>query len=206
MGRLSAVFVAICMVLIACSIGAVLFLRFGLSGTESAIVTLTALTGLALYNAVSTRVQDGGAGASSGQVGDLARGIADLARQVTELNRRVAAIEGRTQAAVENMTQPINAEMGEVGGLIMQIAEAVAAHDTQLKELTPAAIGPTPVPVPVPAPELEMVAPAPRPSRRPQSQAFRRSCHPPRRPWLRSRRPRRRLCRCCRRECLPRRW
>jgi cyclic-di-GMP phosphodiesterase TipF (flagellum assembly factor) len=158
MGRLSAVFVAICMVLIACSIGAVLYLRFGLSGTESAIVTLTVLTGLALYNAVANRLRDG-SGESSAQVGDLARGIADLARQVTELNRRVAAIEGRTQAAVENMTQPINAEMGEVGGLIMQIAEAVAAHDTQLKELTPAAGVPPPPPVPeVAAPSVAPVS------------------------------------------------
>ena len=78
MGRLSAVFVAICIVLIACSIGAVLYLRFGLSGTESSIVALTALTGLALYNAVTTRLSD--RGDVSGQIGDLARGIADLAR------------------------------------------------------------------------------------------------------------------------------
>jgi cyclic-di-GMP phosphodiesterase, flagellum assembly factor TipF len=148
MGRLSSVFVAICMVLIACSIGAVLYLRFGLSGTESAIVTLTALTGLALYNAITNRLRDGGSD-SSAQIGDLARGIADLARQVSELNRRVAVFEGKAQAAVEKtleVTQPINAEMGEVGGLIQQMAEAIAAHDTQLKELTPAAGGPPPPP------------------------------------------------------------
>src|ERR1700694_4033254 len=99
MGRLTAIFVAICMVLIACSIGAGLYLRFGLSGTESAIVALTALTGLALYNAVTTRLQ--ARWAVGGQIGDLARGTADLARQVAELNRRVAMIEGKTQAAVE---------------------------------------------------------------------------------------------------------
>jgi cyclic-di-GMP phosphodiesterase TipF (flagellum assembly factor) len=146
MGRLSAIFVAICMVLIACSIGAVLYLRFGLSGTESSIVTLTALTGLALYNAATTHLHDGEA---SAQIGDLARGIADLARQVSELNRRVAAIEGKAQAVVEKTlaaTQPINAEMGEVGGLIQQMAETIAAHETQLKELTPGAPPPPPPP------------------------------------------------------------
>src|SRR6202035_634594 len=99
MGRLSAIFVALCIVLIACSIGAVLYLRFGLSGTESAIVALTALTGLALYNAVTTRLHD--RGYVGNQIGDLARGTADLARQVAELNRRVAAIDGRAQAAGE---------------------------------------------------------------------------------------------------------
>jgi cyclic-di-GMP phosphodiesterase TipF (flagellum assembly factor) len=174
MGRLSAVFVAICIVLIACSIGAVLYLRFGLSGTESAIVALTALTGLALYNAVTTRLSD--RSDVSGQIGDLARGIADLARQVAELGRRVAAIEGKAQAAVEKTlaaTQPINAEIGEVGGLIQQMAETIAAHDSQLKGLAPPAAPPpavepvlaapavAPPPV-VPAPEV-VLAPPPVP-------------------------------------------
>src|SRR5262249_12204155 len=124
MGRLSAVFVAICMVLIAGSIGAVLFLRFGLDGTESTIVGLIALIGLAVFNAVARRAPAGHD--HSGQVADLARGIADLARQVSELGRRVAAIESRAQAAVEKTlaaTQPINAEIGEAGGLIKHSAE-----------------------------------------------------------------------------------
>jgi cyclic-di-GMP phosphodiesterase TipF (flagellum assembly factor) len=138
MGRLTAIFVAICMVLIAFSIGAVLYLRFGLSGADSAIVGLTALTALAFYNAVSTRLYD--RGDFGGQLNDLSRGTAQLARQVADVNRRVAAIEGNAHAVAERTlaaTHPITAEMGEVGGLIKQIAETVAAHDTQLKELTP---------------------------------------------------------------------
>src|SRR5262249_41739371 len=121
MGRLSAIFVAICMVLIAGSIGAVLYLRFGLSGPESAVIALAALTGLAIYNGVTGRTRD--RGDFDGQVGDLARGTTDLARQVAELSRRLAAIEGKTKAAVETTlaaTAPINAEIGEVGGLIQQ--------------------------------------------------------------------------------------
>jgi cyclic-di-GMP phosphodiesterase, flagellum assembly factor TipF len=138
MGRLTAIFVAICMVLIAFSIGAVLYLRFGLSGADSAIVGLTALTALAFYNAVSTRLYD--RGDFGGQLNDLSRGTAQLARQVADVNRRVAAIEGNAHAVAERTlaaTHPITAEMGEVGGLIKQIAETVAAHDTQLKELAP---------------------------------------------------------------------
>ena len=165
MGRLGAVFVAICMVLIACSIGAMLYLRFGLSGTESAIVALTALTGLALYNAVSTRLSDRTDDAN-GQVADLANGIADLARQVAELGRRVSVIEGRSQAVVEKTlaaTQPINAEIGEVGGLIQQMAETVAAHDTQLKVLAPtSSVAPATVP-PAPPPAVHSAAPPPPP-------------------------------------------
>src|SRR5690242_4544227 len=159
MGRLSAVFVAICIVLIAGSIGAILYLRFGLNGTQSIIVGLIVLIGLALFNAVSRRVPAGDY--RSAQVDDLANGIADLARQVAELGRRVSAIEGRAQAAVEKtlaVTQPIRAEMGEAGVLIQQIAETVAAHDTQLKVLAPtSSIAPAAVP---PAPSA---APAPPP-------------------------------------------
>ena len=158
MGRLSAIFVAICMVLIAGSIGAVLYLRFGLSGPESAVIALAALTGLAIYNGVTGRTRD--RGDFDGQVGDLARGTTDLARQVAELSRRLAAIEGKTKAAVETTlaaTAPINAEIGEVGGLIQQIAETVAAHDNQLKVLTPSQGTPPPataVPPPAGAPAV----------------------------------------------------
>ena len=155
MGRLTAIFVATCMVLIACSIGAVLYLRFGLSGADSAIVAFTALTGLALYNAVSTRLYD--RGDFGGQVSDLSRGTTELARQVAEVNRRVAAIEGNAHAAVERTlaaTHPITAEMGEVGGLIRQIAETVAAHDTQLKVLAPGVASATSVPTVKPTPAV----------------------------------------------------
>ncbi|HEX4554373.1 MAG TPA: EAL domain-containing protein [Xanthobacteraceae bacterium] len=157
MGRLTAIFVAICMVLIAFSIGAVLYLRFGVSGADSAIVGLTALTALALYNAVSTRLYD--RGDFGGQLNDLSRGTAQLARQVADVNRRVAAIEGNAHAVAErtlDATHPITAEMGEVGGLIKQIAETVAAHDTQLKELAPggAAVGATSVPAVKAMPEI----------------------------------------------------
>jgi cyclic-di-GMP phosphodiesterase TipF (flagellum assembly factor) len=50
--RISTIFIAICMVLVAASLGLVLHSVVGISGTESAIVALTALTFLILYNAV----------------------------------------------------------------------------------------------------------------------------------------------------------
>jgi cyclic-di-GMP phosphodiesterase TipF (flagellum assembly factor) len=143
MGRLSAIFVAICMILIAGAIGAVLYLRFGLSGAEATLIGIAILTGLALFNAVTTRQRDSGEVGS--QIADLSRLTAEVSRQITELSRRVATIEGKAQAAVETTlaaTEPINAEIGEVGGLIKQIAETVAAHDSQLKVLSPSALAP----------------------------------------------------------------
>src|SRR4026207_1938282 len=91
--RISTIFIAICMVLVAASLGLVLHAVAGISGTESAIVALTALTFLILYNAVSMRLRD--RSDVGGQTADLSRGTADLARQVAEFGRRLAAGGGR---------------------------------------------------------------------------------------------------------------
>ena len=90
--RISTIFIAICMVLVAASLGLILYSVAGISGTESAIVALTALTFLILYNAVSMRLRDRTDVGS--QIADLSRGTADLARQVAEFGRRLAADRG----------------------------------------------------------------------------------------------------------------
>src|SRR6185437_824913 len=89
--RLGAIFIVICMVLIAASIGAALYLLAGLHASESMIVAIAVLTGLAIYNAVTARLRDRFDVGS--QIADLSRGTADLARQVAELGRRTAALE-----------------------------------------------------------------------------------------------------------------
>ena len=58
MVRIGAIFIALCMVLIAASLGAVLFLRFGFSVTDSALAALGVLTVLAVYNTISGRRRD----------------------------------------------------------------------------------------------------------------------------------------------------
>jgi cyclic-di-GMP phosphodiesterase TipF (flagellum assembly factor) len=83
--RISTIFIAICMVLVAASLGLVLYSMAGISGMESAIAALTALTFLVLYNAVSMRLRD--RTDVGGQIADLSRGTADLARQIAEVRR-----------------------------------------------------------------------------------------------------------------------
>ena len=56
--RISTIFIAICMVLVAASLGLILYSVAGINGSESAIVALAALTFLILYNAVSMRLRD----------------------------------------------------------------------------------------------------------------------------------------------------
>jgi cyclic-di-GMP phosphodiesterase TipF (flagellum assembly factor) len=134
MFRIGAIFIAVCMVLIAASIGAVLYLAVKLDAPSSAIVALAALTGMALYNTVSNRLRD--RGDLGDQIADLSRGTADLARQVGEISRRLNAMETRVDSTVNRArgaTDPLAAEIGELGGLVRQIADTVAAHETALK-------------------------------------------------------------------------
>jgi cyclic-di-GMP phosphodiesterase TipF (flagellum assembly factor) len=131
--RISTIFIAICMVLVAASLGLVLYSVAGMSGSESAIVALTALTFLILYNAVSMRLRD--RTDVGGQIADLSRGTADLARQVAEFGRRLAAVEGRVvsaHSAGADRIQAVVGEINELGVLVKQLAVSVAGHDDML--------------------------------------------------------------------------
>jgi cyclic-di-GMP phosphodiesterase TipF (flagellum assembly factor) len=131
--RISTIFIAICMVLVAASLGLILYSVAGINGPESAIVALTALTFLILYNAVSMRLRDRTDVGS--QIADLSRGTADLARQVAEFGRRLAAVEGRVTSANSagaDRIQSVANEIGELGGLVKQLAASVASHEDTL--------------------------------------------------------------------------
>jgi cyclic-di-GMP phosphodiesterase TipF (flagellum assembly factor) len=158
--RLTAYFVAVCMVLIAGSAGAALFFVVGLSGAESSLVAVATLTGLALYNTVSGRLRD--RSDVSSKISDLSRGTSDLARQVAELNRRLAAAEVKVGTAVDMAVaaaKPVAAEIEELGALIKQLAETVAAHDLALGGIQPPHPHPLSLPSPVPAAPVAMPKP-----------------------------------------------
>ena len=131
--RISTIFIAICMVLVAASLGLVLYSIAGINGPKSAIVALTVLTFLILYNAVSMRLRDRTDVGS--QIADLSRGTADLARQVAEFGRRLAAVEGRVvsaNSAGADRIQSVVNEIGELGGLVKQLAASVAGHEDMI--------------------------------------------------------------------------
>ncbi|PSO33543.1 EAL domain-containing protein [Bradyrhizobium sp. MOS002] len=151
--RISTIFIAICMVLVAASLGLVLYAVAGISGTESAIVALTALTFLILYNAVSMRLRD--RSDVGGQIADLSRGTADLARQVAEFGRRLATIEARiasSNSANSDRIQSVVGEINELGGLVRQLATTVSAHEDLMA-------GNAPVPATAPVARQEPDAP-----------------------------------------------
>jgi cyclic-di-GMP phosphodiesterase TipF (flagellum assembly factor) len=155
MVRIGAIFVAVCMVLIAASIGAVLFLAFKLDLRTAALIALGALMAMALFNTISSRLAD--RRTLGDQIADLSRGTADLARQVAEMARRLNAMETKVDKAVERArgaVDPLAAEMGELGTLVRQIAETVASHAAALQKQ-----GGAPAPAP-PAAELPKPAAA----------------------------------------------
>jgi len=147
------------MALIAASLGLILYAVAGIDGSQSAIVALAALTFMILYNAVSMRL--GERPKIGNQIADLSQGTADLARQVGDFGRRLSAIEGRLVSATsasQDRLKAMHDEISELGGLVNQLAEAVASHDDQLADGIIAAQAPVPPPVPV--------APAAAPSHR----------------------------------------
>ena len=135
MRRIGAIFIAVCTMLIAASIGAVLYLGFKIDASTSAIVSLAALTAMALFNSISNRLRD--RGDLGDQIGDLSRGTADLARQVAEISRRLNAVELKVASLVNRArgaSDPLATEIGELGGLVKQIAETVAGHAAVLQK------------------------------------------------------------------------
>jgi cyclic-di-GMP phosphodiesterase TipF (flagellum assembly factor) len=170
MVRISAIFIAVCMVLIAGSLGFVVYLRFGFTGAESALVALGTLTALAVYNAIAARKRD--RLEASNQLANLARGSGDLARQLAEFGRRLSGMEVKVESVIDRAlatAQPLAAEIEELSALVKQLADSVAAHEMALaSDRAPSATGAELVPPPTaavtvapPGPAAPAAAPAP---------------------------------------------
>jgi cyclic-di-GMP phosphodiesterase TipF (flagellum assembly factor) len=137
MVRISAIFIAVCMVLIAGSIGFVVYLRFGLTGAESFLVGLGVLTALAVYNAVAARSRD--RAEVSDQIASISRSSADLARQLAEFGRQLGTVETKVDSVLDKAlasAQPLAAEIEELSTLVKHLADSVAAHEAVLAGLS----------------------------------------------------------------------
>ncbi|MCD0420159.1 EAL domain-containing protein [Rubrivivax sp. JA1024] len=131
--RISTIFIAVCMVLIATSLGMVVYAAAGFSAAQAGLVGLTALTLFVLYQAVAMRMRDR---AEAGhQIADLSRGTADLARQVGDFGRRLAVVEAKlvsAQSTQQDRVQHVSNEIDELGALVQQLAASVASHEELL--------------------------------------------------------------------------
>jgi cyclic-di-GMP phosphodiesterase TipF (flagellum assembly factor) len=137
MVRISAIFIAVCMVLIAGSIGFVVYLRFGLTGAESFLIGLGVLTALAVYNAVAARSRD--RAEVSDQIASISRSSADLARQLAEFGRQLGTVETKVDSVLDKAlasAQPLAVEIEEMSTLVKHLADSVAAHEAALAGLS----------------------------------------------------------------------
>ena len=170
MVRISAIFIAVCMVLIAGSIGFVVYLRFGLTGAESFLIGLGVLTALAVYNAVAARSRD--RAEVSDQIASISRSSADLARQLAEFGRHLGTVETKVDAVLDKAlasAQPLAVEIEELSTLVKHLADSVAAHEAALAGLSSkqriapavpaAAASNATVAVPMPDPAVAPAAP-----------------------------------------------
>ena len=135
MVRISAFLIALCMVLIAASLGVVVYARFGFTGAESALAGVGALTALTVYYAVAARRND--RLETSNQLAKLARGSGDLAGQLAEFGRRLNAIEGKVDSVVDRAvarSQPLAEEVGQLATSVKQLTASVAAHEAALRD------------------------------------------------------------------------
>jgi cyclic-di-GMP phosphodiesterase TipF (flagellum assembly factor) len=154
MGRLNAIFIAFCMVLIAASAAIVSWLAVSFTGMEATVLGVAVMTALVLINSVTGRQRD--RYDIGGQIADLSRATADIGRQVSELDRRIVAMEGEVAAAMDrtrSATEPLTSEIDELGGLVKELADAVAAHEQMLESAIANATPPRPAAAPALAPE-----------------------------------------------------
>ena len=134
--RLSGIFIALCMLIIAGSAGAIVYLYLELGLPQAAAAAAATLIVLILCSLISGRI--GFRSAVDRQLTDLSRGSADVARQVAEMGRRLAALEGKVDTALDQtraLTDPLTAEIGELGTLVKRLAETVAIQQTGLDAL-----------------------------------------------------------------------
>jgi cyclic-di-GMP phosphodiesterase, flagellum assembly factor TipF len=161
MVRISAIFIAVCMVLIAASVGFVVYLRFGLTGAESFLIGLGVLTALAAYNAIAARSRD--RSEVSDQIATLSRGSADLARQLAEFGLKLSTMETKVDTVLDKAlaaAQPLAAEIEELSTLVKRLADRVAAHEATLANVpsAPRAVPASPVAVTMPTSAAATVA------------------------------------------------
>jgi len=157
--RLDLVFVSVCMALIAGSAGAITYSAFGFGAPSAMLTAIAVLALLSLYNLLSMRAAV--RQPAQNQPGDLLRITTDtvrqeaarqdtlrqemrqemrqdMARQVTQVERDLVALQRRVDGTIERTratTEPLTAEIGELGTLVRQLAETLSDHERKLTEI-----------------------------------------------------------------------
>ena len=133
--RLGAVFIAVCMVVIAASAGATVYLGFGFSGTEAIIVALAVLTAWALQHVLdpARRARRGRQPAQRSVAQQFRAGAPGERDQPPALRASKAGWKARSSAPAPPI-DPLAVEISELGTLVRQLAETVATYEARFGE------------------------------------------------------------------------
>ncbi|WP_157967673.1 EAL domain-containing protein [Cohaesibacter intestini] len=132
MQRLGAIFIAVCMVAISTSVGAMLYFRFGLSIPEASPVAFGILLTLLLVHYQISRVRD--RMMIEEQMDDLTRLKLTLTKEVQDVRELAHRLESDLDERVNRDIEPVLAELDIIGSLVKQLAESCAELDERVQE------------------------------------------------------------------------
>ena len=130
MQRLGAVFIAICMVAISASVGAMLHFKFGLTITEASPISFGIILTLLLVHYQISRVRDHML--LDEQMDDLTRLKLALTKELQDVRELSQQLEASAAERLEKEVEPILAELDVIGTLVKQLAESCADLDDRV--------------------------------------------------------------------------
>ncbi|PLW75099.1 EAL domain-containing protein [Cohaesibacter celericrescens] len=130
MQRLGAIFIAICMVAISVSAGAVLYFKFKLSIPEAAPISFGVLLTLLLIHYQISRVRD--RMVIDEQMDDLTRLKLGLTKELQDVRELTQRLDGTVSERIEREIEPVLAELDIIGSLVKQLAESCAELDERV--------------------------------------------------------------------------
>ncbi|MCV6575700.1 MAG: hypothetical protein OIF58_08200 [Cohaesibacter sp.] len=130
MQRLGALFIAICMVVISASVGAILTIKFGLTILEAAPFAVGLLLTLMLIHYQISRVRD--RLIIDEQMDDLTRLKLSLTKDVQDVRELAEQLEQTVASRMRSEMDPILAELDVMGTLVKQLAESCAELDERV--------------------------------------------------------------------------
>nr|WP_321526403.1 EAL domain-containing protein [uncultured Cohaesibacter sp.] len=132
MQRLGAVFIAICMVAISASVGAMLHFKFGLSITEASPFSFGVLLTLLLVHYQISRVRD--RLMLDEQMDDMTRLKLSLTKEVQDVRDMARQLNASVAERLEKEMEPFLAELDVIGTLVKQLAESCAELDDRVQK------------------------------------------------------------------------
>lgn len=133
MTRYSALIVGLSMVVIAGSVGVVLYLQYGLTLIEATLASTLVLLVLVLFHAQFQRERD--REALEEKLDDIRLLKAEHERAMEDIQKDLAIHQQTLPDQIRHAVDPITAEMEVLGVLFRQLAETAAAMDARLQAL-----------------------------------------------------------------------